>query len=193
MRLAAKSTHRCNRQLGVCSAAWGFPDSEMKSRFVIAPTVLAILLLAASTMIPAQSTPKQAGTTMHAAGPFDVKVTRQDDNSEDPLLNRMTLDKQYHGDLEATGKGQMLTAGTEVKGSGAYVAIEKVSGTLKGRSGSFVLQHAGTMAQNVPQLNVIVVPDSGTGELKGLTGKMMINIAADGKHSYDLEYTLPTP
>ena len=130
---------------------------------------------------------------MHATGPFDVRVTPQDDKSDDPLLGRMALDKQYHGDLEATGKGQMLTAGTEVKGSGAYVAIEKVSGTLKGRSGSFVLQHAGTMAQNVPQLNVIVVPDSGTGELKGLTGKMMINIAADGKHSYDLEYTLPTP
>jgi hypothetical protein len=143
-------------------------------------------------MIPAQSTPKEAVTTMHAAGPFDVKITHENDDSGDPLLNRMTLAKQYHGDLEATGKGEMLTAGTEVKGSGAYVAIEKVNGTLKGRTGSFVLQHAGTMAQNVPQLSVIVVPDSGTGELKGLTGKMAINIAADGKHSYDLEYTLPT-
>jgi len=128
---------------------------------------------------------------MHASGPFEVKITPQDDSTGEPLLNRMLLDKQYHGDLEATGQGQMLTAGTEVKGSGAYVAIEKVAGTLKGRSGSFVLQHTGTMTQNAPQLSIIVVPDSGTGELKGLAGKMLINIAGDGKHSYELEYTLP--
>ncbi|HWJ46515.1 MAG TPA: DUF3224 domain-containing protein [Candidatus Udaeobacter sp.] len=158
---------------------------------MISAIAFVTLTLTASTMIRGQSTPKDTITTMHAAGPFDVKITPQDDNSSDPLLNRMTLDKQYHGDLEATGQGQMLTAGTEVKGSGAYVAIEKVSGTLKGRSGSFVLQHAGTMAQNVPELTVVVVPDSGTGELKGLTGKMMIIIAADGKHSYEFEYTLP--
>jgi hypothetical protein len=130
---------------------------------------------------------------MHAAGPFDVKITPQNDDSGDPLLNRMTLEKQYHDDLAATGTGQMLTAGTEVKGSGAYVAIERVTGTLKGRSGTFVLQHTGTMAQDAPpQLTIVVVPDSGTGQLKGLTGKMTIIIAADGKHSYDLEYTLPT-
>ena len=157
----------------------------MKNQFWIA-----FAMLAALTMIHAQSTSKEGITTMQAAGPFDVKVTPQDDNGGDPLLNRMTLDKQYHGDLEATGKGQMLTAGTEVKGSGAYVAIEKVTGTLKGRSGSFVLQHTGTMTQNVPQLNILVVPDSGTGELKGISGKMTINIA-DGKHSYALEYALP--
>ena len=143
-------------------------------------------------MIQAQSTPKPTITTMHVIGSFDVKVTPQEDGGGDPLLNRMTLDKQYHGDLEGTGKGQMLTAGTEVKGSGAYVAIEKVAGTLKGRSGSFVLQHTGTMTQNAPQLTITVVPDSGTGDLKGLSGKMMINIAADGKHSYDFEYTLPS-
>lgn len=128
---------------------------------------------------------------MRAAGPFDVKITHHEDESGNPTLNRMTLDKQYHGDLEATGKGQMLTAGTEVKGSGAYVAIERVTGTLNGHSGSFILQHSGTMAQGVPQLTIIVVPDSGTGELKGLSGKMMIDIAMDGKHSYEFEYTLP--
>ena len=128
---------------------------------------------------------------MHASGPFEVKITPQDDSTGEPLLNRMLLDKQYRGDLEATGQGQMLTAGTEVKGSGAYVAIEKVAGTLKGRSGSFVLQHTGTMTQNAPQLSIVVVPDSGIGELKGLAGKMLINIAGDGKHSYELEYTLP--
>lgn len=129
--------------------------------------------------------------TLHATGPFDVKTIPQDDKSSDTLLGRFVLDKQYHGDLEATGKGQMLAAGTAVKGSGAYVAIEKVAGTLKGRSGSFILQHSGTMTQNVPQLVITIVPDSGTEALEGITGKMTINIAAGGKHSYDLEYTLP--
>ena len=139
----------------------------------------------------AASAHKETPMTMHATGPFDVKVTAQDDKSDDPLLNRMTLDKQYYGDLEGTGKGQMLTAGTEVKSSGGYVAIEKVTGTLKGHAGSFVLQHSGTMTQNAPQLSVTIVPDSGTGELKGIAGKMVIKIAPGGKHSYDLEYTLP--
>jgi hypothetical protein len=128
--------------------------------------------------------------TDHASGPFDVKVVPQDDQSADKLLGRLTLDKQYHGDLDATGNGQMLTASTEVKGSGAYVAIERVTGTLKGHTGSFVLQHAGTMIQGVGQLTITVVPDSGTGQLAGIAGKMTINIAADGKHSYAFEYTL---
>jgi hypothetical protein len=119
-----------------------------------------------------------------------VKVTPQDDKSGDAALGRMTLDKQYHGDLEAAGKGQMLTAGTEVKGSGAYVAIERVTGALRGRAGSFVLQHSGTMTQGVPQLTITVVPDSGTAQLAGIAGKMNIIIAADGKHSYDFEYTI---
>ena len=137
------------------------------------------------------SNPKEASMPAHATGPFDVKVTPQEDKSDDPLLVRMTLDKQYHGDLDATGKGQMLTAGSAVKGSGAYVAIEKVTGTLQGRAGTFVLQHAGTMTQNTPHLTITVVPDSGTGQLAGIAGKMTIIIATGGKHSYDLEYTLP--
>ena len=155
--------------------------------------IVAVLCLILGALAFAQSntpSPKEAYVTDHASGPFDVKVTPQDDKSEDPLLGRMSLDKQYHGDLEASGKGQMLTAGSSVKGSGAYVAIEKVSGTLRGRSGSFVLQHSGTMTQGVPQLTVTVVPDSGTGQLAGIAGKMRINIA-DGKHSYDFDYTLP--
>lgn len=127
---------------------------------------------------------------MHATGPFDVKVTPQEEKSEDPLLNRMTLDKQYHGDLEATAKGQMLTAGTAVKGSGAYVAIEKVSGVLKGRSGTFILQHTGTMNKSAPELTINVVPDSGTGQLAGISGTMNIKIAGDGKHSYEFDYTI---
>jgi hypothetical protein len=131
--------------------------------------------------------------THHASGPFDVKVIPQDDKGDDPLLGRMSLDKQYHGDLEATGKGQMLTAGTAVKGSGAYVAIEKVSGSLKGRTGTFILQHTGSMSGGNFYLEVTVVPDSGTGQLEGIAGKMNIIIATGGKHSYELEYTLPGP
>jgi len=102
----------------------------------------------------------------------------------------MTIDKQFHGDLEATSKGQMLAFSTEVKGSAGYVAMEQVNGTLRGRNGTFVLQHSGTMTRGAPQLIVTVVPDSGTGELTGLTGKMNI-IIADGKHSYEFDYTLP--
>ena len=128
--------------------------------------------------------------TRHVSGPFDVKVTHQDDTSADPLLNRMTLDKQYHGDLEATGIGQMLTAGTEVKGSGAYAAIEKVTGSLEGKKGTFILQHTGTMRREVPQLAIVVVPDSGTGELQGISGKIKIKFAEGGKHFYELDYTL---
>jgi hypothetical protein len=139
----------------------------------------------------AASSPKETLMSSHAAGPFDVKVTPQDDKSDDPLLGRMTIDKQYHGDLDATGKGQMLTAGSAAKGSGAYVAIEKVSGALQGRRGTFVLQHTGTMTQGAPQLIITVVPDSGTGQLTGISGKMAIKIAEGGKHSYDFEYTLP--
>jgi hypothetical protein len=135
---------------------------------------------------------KGAAMATHASGTFEVKLVPQaaEDKAEDTTLGRMTIDKQFHGDLEGTSKGQMLSAGTAVKGSAGYVAIEKVTGTLHGRSGSFVLQHSGTMTRGVPQLSVTVVPDSGTGELVGLTGQMAIKIA-DGKHSYEFEYTLP--
>jgi hypothetical protein len=101
----------------------------------------------------------------------------------------MSIDKQFHGDLEAASKGQMLAAMTAVKGSAGYVAMERVSGTLHGRNGAFVLQHSGTIARGAQQLSVTVVPDSGTGELVGLAGKMAI-IIADGRHSYDFEYTI---
>jgi len=102
----------------------------------------------------------------------------------------MSGEKQFHGDLEGTSKGQMLTATTDVKGSAGYVAIERVTGTLHGRSGSFVLQHSGTLTKGAAQQSITVVPDSGTGQLVGIAGKMTITIA-DGKHSYDFEYTLP--
>jgi hypothetical protein len=125
---------------------------------------------------------------MHAAGSFEVKLTAQ--QTADPAVGRMMIDKEYHGDLEATAKGEMLSAMTEVKGSAGYVAIEHVTGTLNGRTGGFMLQHSGTMNRGTPQLSVSVVPDSGTGQLAGLTGKMDIIINA-GKHSYEFEYMLP--
>ena len=109
--------------------------------------------------------------TNRASGTFEVKLSPQDDKTGDPTLGRMSLDKQFHGDLEATSKGQMLTAGTAVQGSAGYVAIERVSGTLKGRSGSFALQHSGTMTRGTPQLTITVVPDSGTGQLAGSRGQ----------------------
>ena len=127
--------------------------------------------------------------TTHASGTFEVKLTPQGTYEKDSTLGRMSIDKQFHGDLEGTSKGEMLTGMTSVKGSAGYVAIEKVSGTLHGRRGTFILQHTGTMTRGAPQLSVTVIPDSGTGELAGLTGKMTIKIA-DGKHSYEFEYAL---
>jgi Protein of unknown function (DUF3224) len=128
----------------------------------------------------------------HAIGTFDVKVIPQpgDDKVGDPTVGRLSIDKEFHGDLEGTSKGQMLAAGTDVKGSAGYVAMERVNGTLHGQRGTFALQHSGTMTRGVPQLSVSVVPDSGTAQLAGVAGTMEIKIV-DGKHLYDFEYTLP--
>jgi hypothetical protein len=101
----------------------------------------------------------------------------------------MSIDKQFHGDLEAASAGEMLAFSASVEGSAGYVAMEQVSGTLHGRSGTFVLQHSGTLTRGAPQLTVEVVPDSGTGQLTGLSGRMSIQVE-DGKHSYDFEYTM---
>jgi len=138
------------------------------------------------------SSQKETLMTAHATGPFDVKITPLDPafKTEDNSLGRMSIDKQYHGDLDATGKGEMLTGATAVKGSAVYVAVERVSGTLQGRPGSFLLQHSGLMTQGTPHLSIAVVPDSGTGQLVGLTGTMNV-IITDGKHSYDFSYSLP--
>ncbi len=126
---------------------------------------------------------------MHANGTFEVTITPQAADERAPAVGRMSVDKQFHGGLEASSKGQMLAAATSVKGSAGYVAIEQVTGSLHGRSGTFVLQHSGTMTRGAPQLAVSVVPDSGTGELAGLAGTMTISVA-DARHSYDFEYTL---
>jgi hypothetical protein len=148
----------------------------------------------ASNFDQAQSSADQKGGRMinHAKGTFEVKTNPQKpDNkeAESAHFSRLSLDKQFHGDLEATSKGEMLGAMTEVKGSAGYVAMERVTGTLNGRKGSFVLQHSGTMTRGVSRMNVTVVPDSGTGELVGISGTMGIRIEA-GEHFYDFEYQL---
>jgi hypothetical protein len=128
----------------------------------------------------------------HAAGAFDVTVNPEphyETIDGGIVLGRMSLAKQFHGDLEASGIVQMLSAGTSVKGSAGYVAIERVAGRLHGRAGGFVLQHSGTMTRGQAALTVSVVPDSGTGELQGLAGTMTIDIV-DGKHFYGFDYTL---
>jgi len=137
-------------------------------------------------------TSKQGAAAKHVTGGFDVKVVPQTaDAAGGEGIGRMLIDKQFHGALEASSKGQMLASGTGAAGtSGAYVALEAVTGTLEGKKGTFVLMHSATMTQGIPALSVTVVPGSGTGELVGLAGKMDILIA-DGKHSYVFDYTLP--
>jgi Protein of unknown function (DUF3224) len=162
----------------------------MTLQFRLAVIVLSLL----SVPLLKSQTQKETPVTQHATGPFEVKLAPLDPafKTEDNSLGRMSIDKQFHGDLEATSKGEMLTGMTQTKGSAGYVAIEKVTGTLDGRTGTFILQHNATMDRGTPQLNIIVVPDSGTGQLTGLTGTMKIIIAPDKKHSYDLTYTLPS-
>jgi hypothetical protein len=129
--------------------------------------------------------------TEHAKGTFDVMTTPlpPDDATGGAAIGRYALDKQFHGDLEAASKGQMLAAGDPAKGTAGYVAMEHVTGALNGKSGGFALQHSGTMDHGNLHLTVTVVPGSGTGELAGIAGTMTITIS--GKHSYDIEYTLP--
>jgi hypothetical protein len=145
---------------------------------------------------PAQSadpnSTQKGANVIQAKGTFEVKLDPQGDadKAEGSTLARMSIDKKYHGDLEGTAKGTMLTAGTDVKGSAGYVAVERVTGTLNGKSGSFVLQHSGTLTRGAAVQNISVVPDSGTGQLAGIAGKFVV-IIAEGKHSYEFDYTLP--
>jgi hypothetical protein len=128
----------------------------------------------------------------HATGTFEVNMQPQGEGDVAPgsSLGRLSLDKRFSGDLQAIGKGQMLAARTDIPTSAAYVAIERVSGRLHGREGSFVLVHKGMMTQQAQSLVVEIVPDSGTGQLSGITGTLGIRIEG-GLHGYDLEYRLP--
>jgi hypothetical protein len=145
---------------------------------------------AAAAVLPA--TPqRETVVTTRASGTFEVKMIPQAPDADgEATVGRMSLDKQFRGDIEGTGRGQMLTVMTPVESSAAYVAMERVTGTLHGRSGSFALQHSGTLDRGAQRLTISVVPDSGTGQLAGLTGTMTIDVSG-GKHSYVLEYTLP--
>lgn len=129
---------------------------------------------------------------MQASGTFIVTITPlpAEENVGDPCIGRMSLHKEFRGDLEATAHGQMLATMTPVEGSAAYVALDRVTGSLRGRNGSFSLQHCGVMNCGTPELSICVVPDSGTDELAGITGSLSIRIV-DRTHFYDMEYSLP--
>lgn len=129
----------------------------------------------------------------HASGTFEVKVIPQTPDNKDAQsanIGRMSLDKQFRGDLEAASKGEMLAVRSENMTSGGYVAIERITGTLHGRTGSFALQHSGAMSGGSQQLTITVVPDSGTDKLTGITGKMSIKIE-NKQHFYEFDYALP--
>jgi len=137
-------------------------------------------------------TNKEPKVNGHASGSFEIKMAPQPITEEEKktIAVRMTSDKQFHGDLEGTSTGEMLGVFTAVKDSAGYVALERVSGKLKGRTGTFILQHSSTMARGAQQQSIMVVPDSGTDQLAGLAGSMIIKIT-DGKHFYEFDYTLP--
>lgn len=141
---------------------------------------------------PKNPSDKEMKRVAHATGTFEVKLVplTSDEQGKNAFLGRMSIDKQFHGDLDGTSKGEMMTAGDVAKGSAGYVALEQVTGTLQGRSGTFILQHSATMTRGTPQLSITVVPDSGTGQLEGISGTMNIKIT-ESKHFYDFEYTLP--
>jgi len=162
--------------------------------------ILALSLLALSPlsgwMGHAQSgtaTPnRNAGVTMHATGTFVVKMAPAEASAigQQAGIGRMTIDKTFSGMLEGTSQGEMLTAGTEATGAGAYVALERITGSIDSHKGEFLLMHDGTMLKNSPGAwHVVIVPNSGTGELAGIAGKMTI-IIAGGKHSYEFAYTI---
>ncbi len=129
---------------------------------------------------------------MHAAGPFDVTIQPQTtDQAAGPPYGRMILKKQYHGALEADAQGEMLTGGDFKAGNAGYVAMETVTGTLDGRAGTFQVMQIGTMQAGRPELRCVVVPGSGTGALMGLAGTLTLD-PTGGKHTYTLDYTLPS-
>ncbi len=161
----------------------------------LAAAVFALNLLGGGQSSPA-AIQKEIPLVKHAKGTFEVKIAPVEPSAigQQASLGRMTIDKVFSGELEGSSKGEMLTGITQGTGSMAYVALERVTGKLDGRSGSFLLMHNATMMKGDPKsgdLHVVVVRASGTDGLEGLTGKMTIVIDSAGKHSYDLEYTLP--
>ena len=152
---------------------------------------LAALALATSAVL---TFAKEPAVPAHSVtGPFDVKLAPQvlSDVAAQSSLGRMSLDKRFHGALDATSTGEMIAFRSAVAGSAGYVAMETVRGTLDGRAGSFVLQHSSTMTRGEPQQSITVVPDSGTDALVGLSGRMVVEIAPGGAHAYRFDYSLP--
>jgi hypothetical protein len=137
-------------------------------------------------------TNKEPDVTTTVRGTFDVQLHAMplEDITKDSMLGRMSIDKQFHGGLRGTSKGQMLTVGTTTSGSAAYVAVERIEAELGGRRGTFAVHHRGIMNRGATTLTVTIVPDSGTGELAGISGSMTIDVKA-GEHLYALEYMLP--
>jgi Protein of unknown function (DUF3224) len=168
----------------------------MKHRPFAALGVAAWLCLGLAAPARAQDPPQASASTRpettvtRATGTFEVKMAPLETHANPPVLGRMSLDKQFQGDLQGTSMGEMLAAMTAVEGSAGYVAIERVTGTLHGRTGTFLLQHNGLMNRGAPSLTITVIPDSATGELEGLSGTMSI-IIEGGQHRYEMEYTLP--
>jgi hypothetical protein len=151
---------------------------------------LLLTILAFASLSPfAYTQQKETLMTYHAHGTFTVNVQPLTPAPAEGL-GRFSIDKQIHGDLEAASKGEMFSGGDPKQGEAGYVAIEVVTGTLAGQHGSFALQHSATMDRSGYKMTVIVVPGSGSGELKGITGTFTIHIV-NGQHSYDFDYTLP--
>ena len=160
----------------------------------INPRSTAVFLLASALLVSGVATAQPSAPALHhAKGAFEVKMAPQEqDKAEGSTLGRLSLDKVFHGDLEGVGKGQMLTIMSDTPGSAVYVAVERVTGSLNGKAGSFALAHKGVMRGESRQLTVEIAPDSGSGALKGIAGRLTID-ATGGQHLYDLEYTLPNP
>ena len=158
----------------------------MFTRLPLRVAVLALALAPAAAHLSESS-------MKHAQGTFEVKLAPQPATPgiEAAALGRQTIDKRFHGDLDGSSQGEMLAVMGKATGSGAYVALERVTGTLGGRQGSFVLVHTATMTRGAPAMNITVAPDSGTGALEGLSGTLVIHIDAKGGHSYTFDYTLP--
>ncbi|MGK5056567.1 DUF3224 domain-containing protein [Janthinobacterium sp. LB2P49] len=156
--------------------------------------VLAAACLSVAPAGAALSTEGDHRMHAHATGSFSISMTPSaaPQRAGRTTLGKVLLDKVYAGDLVATAKGEMLNAVTDTKGAAGYVAMEAITGALQGREGSFVAQHAGTMADGQQALTIEIVPHSGTGQLTGISGTLAIRIV-NGQHFYDIDYSLPEP
>jgi hypothetical protein len=164
--------------------------SDMRVRFRVGAAVMSLALSVAAQK-------EMHMHLVHAKGSFDVKMTPAEPTDFEKAndVTRLTSDKTWHGDFEGVSHGEMITGSTASTGSMAYVAIERMTGKLSGRQGSFTFAHRASMmkgdAPSAGELSVLVVPNSGTGELTGLAGSLMIHIDAQGKHTWTFDYSLP--